>query len=429
MQPPSMSQVNKPVKETHWFDQMCEVISTQQSRHEAGSLDTPPMLTPGNYVQWASRFLRFFELKKPHGKYLKKVILEGPFQWPTITVTGDPSALPPRPDSTILVSENQLTVEQVLHHEADQYAMIYILQGIPNPIFKSADTQKTAKAMWEHVHLLMEGTKLNQEDMESKHYMEYANFMALSGESLESYYHPFTNIINDLDQHDIKLPRIAINTKFLGCLGPDWQKYVTFVRQAKNLHNANYGLLYDYLKHHQSEVDKDCSLRGTFTSAPPSNSLALVAQSHVSPPPMSNHSFAQGQNYFNYPQTTSHQVVTYDSPQQPYDIPTMSFNNNDTSYYNSTNEEDDEDLNNLNQGLVLIARAFGKFTNKSRNHLRSSSNTRNQAVVTDGVLKFRIVILVVLVQEVIWEVLVVDRGLTILANIGTMLVLHKERLK
>lgn len=77
---------------------MCEVIYTQQSRHEAGSLDTPPMLTPGNYVQWSSQFLRFIELKKPHARFMKKVILEGPFQCPTTTITGDPNADPPRPD-------------------------------------------------------------------------------------------------------------------------------------------------------------------------------------------------------------------------------------------------------------------------------------------------------------------------------------------
>ena len=69
--PPPMQTVALPQKQPHWFEKMCEVITTQQSRHEAGSLDTPPMLTPGNYVQWASRFLSFVELKKPHGKFLK----------------------------------------------------------------------------------------------------------------------------------------------------------------------------------------------------------------------------------------------------------------------------------------------------------------------------------------------------------------------
>lgn len=69
--PMSPQQSQLPPKPTHWFDRMCEVISTQQSRHEAGSPNTPPMLTPGNYIQWASRFLRFIELKKPNGKYMK----------------------------------------------------------------------------------------------------------------------------------------------------------------------------------------------------------------------------------------------------------------------------------------------------------------------------------------------------------------------
>ena len=125
------------------------------------------MLTPGNYVQLASRFLRFIELKKPNGKYMKQVILEGRFQWPINYVGGDPSADPPVAPTAIPVPESALTAEQHIHREADEYVMAYILQGIPNPIFRSVDAQKTAKAMWEHVHLLMEGTQLNKEDMES----------------------------------------------------------------------------------------------------------------------------------------------------------------------------------------------------------------------------------------------------------------------
>ena len=158
----------------------------------------------------------------------------------------------------------------------------------------------------------MEGTQLNQEDIDSKLYMEYTNFMAEPGESLESYYHRFTNIVNDLDQHDIKIPKIGINNKFLGCLGPDWQKYVTFVRQTNKLHNVPYGLLYDYLKHHQNEVENDRSLRGISTP-PTSNSLALVAKSHVPSPQMPNHAYVQEQSYFNYPHpNTSNQHVSHD---------------------------------------------------------------------------------------------------------------------
>lgn len=380
-QPHQMSQHNSQFssKQPHWFDRMCEVITTQQSRHEAGSLETPPMLTPGNYVQWSSRFLRFLELKKPHGKFLKQVILEGPFEWPTRLEIGDPTADPPRAPAEKLVPENLLTDDQKLHREADKYAMAYILQGIPNPIYRSVDAQKTAKAMWEHVHLLMEGTQLNKDDMESKLYMEYTNITIEPGESLESYYHRFTNVVNDLERHKITVPRIAVNSKFVGSLGPDWHKYVTFVRQTKNLHDAPYGLLYDFLKHHEPEVEKDRALRGGYSPAP--NSLALVAQFNYAPPQMSNHAHVQEQNYFSYPQSS---MVSYDSSPQNTSTQLFPYNNNDAVYYSNSNEDDDEEFNTLNQGLALIARAFSKFSNKTNNHQRSSSNTRNQAIVNDG---------------------------------------------
>ena len=61
--PQPMQTAALPQKQPHWFEKMCEVITTQQSRHEAGSLDTPPMLTPGNYFQWASRFSVLLNLR------------------------------------------------------------------------------------------------------------------------------------------------------------------------------------------------------------------------------------------------------------------------------------------------------------------------------------------------------------------------------
>ena len=379
-----MQTVALPQKQPHWFEKMCEVITTQQSRHEAGSLDTPPMLTPGNYVQWASRFLSFVELKKPHGKYLKQVILEGPFQMPTKFLAGDPNAIPPRPDSFIEVAESSLTAEQILHREANDYAMVYIKQGIPNPIFRAIDAQKTAKAMWEHVHLLMEGTELNQEDMESKLYMEYTKFMMEPGESLESYYHRFTNIINDLDRNNVILPRIAINTTFVGSLSPEWQKYVTFVRQAKKLHHEPYGLLYDFLKHHQAEVDKERALTTPYAT-PTSNPLALVAQSYPQPLP-SNHAFFQQQQNFAYPpQLPSPQSAPYDSHQHN-DNQLTPYNSADSVYFSQSNEDDldqAEAFGALNEAYALITRAFNKYP-PFNNRLRTSSNTRNQAVVNNG---------------------------------------------
>ncbi|GKD61783.1 hypothetical protein Tco_1299292 [Tanacetum coccineum] len=44
----------------------------------AGSKDRPPMLGPGRYSQWHSRFLRYLDTKT-NGEYLRKCIFEGPY--------------------------------------------------------------------------------------------------------------------------------------------------------------------------------------------------------------------------------------------------------------------------------------------------------------------------------------------------------------
>ncbi|GKE98246.1 hypothetical protein Tco_0021597, partial [Tanacetum coccineum] len=44
----------------------------------AGSKDRPPMLGPGRYSQWRSRFLRYIDTK-PNGEGLRKSILSGPY--------------------------------------------------------------------------------------------------------------------------------------------------------------------------------------------------------------------------------------------------------------------------------------------------------------------------------------------------------------
>nr|GEW64002.1 hypothetical protein [Tanacetum cinerariifolium] len=51
----------------------------------AGSRDRPPMLAPGRYPQWRSRFLRYVDTRL-NGEALKKCILSGPYKPTTILV-------------------------------------------------------------------------------------------------------------------------------------------------------------------------------------------------------------------------------------------------------------------------------------------------------------------------------------------------------
>lgn len=77
-------------------------------------------------------------------------------------------------------------------------------------------------------------------------------------------------------------------------------------------------------------------------------------------------------------------MISYNSSHQSASNQLVPYENTDTMKYTNSNDDEDEDFNTLNQGLALIARAFSKLSNKTNNHLRTSSNTRNQAVVQDG---------------------------------------------
>nr|GEV55054.1 Gag-Pol polyprotein [Tanacetum cinerariifolium] len=64
----------------------------------AGSRDRPPMLAPGRYLQWHSRFLRYVDTR-PNDEALRKCILSGPYKPTTVLVhvveaTDDSPAVP-----------------------------------------------------------------------------------------------------------------------------------------------------------------------------------------------------------------------------------------------------------------------------------------------------------------------------------------------
>ncbi|GKE80091.1 hypothetical protein Tco_1550091 [Tanacetum coccineum] len=69
--------------------------STDSQMHNnimaAGSKDRPPMLGPGRYSQWRSRFLRYIDTK-PNGGGLKKCILNGPYVPTSVLIQAVPEA-------------------------------------------------------------------------------------------------------------------------------------------------------------------------------------------------------------------------------------------------------------------------------------------------------------------------------------------------
>ncbi|GJT90736.1 hypothetical protein Tco_1079581 [Tanacetum coccineum] len=112
--------------------------------------------------------------------------------------------------------------------EADDQAIQTILLGLPEDIYAAVDSCETAQEIW---------------------------FTSTDGESIESYYHRFSKLMNDFKRNKHFPEKIASNLKFLNNLQPEWSRHVTIVHQTKDLHTTDYTQLYDFLKYNQKEVD------------------------------------------------------------------------------------------------------------------------------------------------------------------------------
>nr|GEV54521.1 hypothetical protein [Tanacetum cinerariifolium] len=193
-------------------------MSSQQDIYAAGFETRPYMLNKENYVSW-SRLLHYAK-SRPNGKLIYNSIINGPYVIRTI----------PEP-------------------EPDDQAIKTILLGLPKEIYAAVDSCETAQEIW---------------------------FTSTNGESIESYYHHFSKLMNDFKRNKHFLEKIASNLKFLDNLQPEWSRHVTIVHQTNDLHTSDYTWLYDFLKYNQKKVDELRAERLARTHDP----LALMANSN-----------------------------------------------------------------------------------------------------------------------------------------------------
>ncbi|GJY41227.1 hypothetical protein Tco_0428497 [Tanacetum coccineum] len=104
----------------------------------AGSKDRPPMLGPGRYSQWRSRFLRYIDTK-PNGEGLRKSILSGPYVPSTVLVQavaateGNPAIQQHTTIETVL----NMTPENKEHFLSEKEAIFLLLTGIGDDIYST----------------------------------------------------------------------------------------------------------------------------------------------------------------------------------------------------------------------------------------------------------------------------------------------------
>nr|GEU81258.1 hypothetical protein [Tanacetum cinerariifolium] len=189
----------------------------------AGSESRPPMLNKDNYVSWSSRLLRYAK-SRPNGKLIHKSVLNGPYVRRMIPEPGDVN----REVTTILL-------------------------GLPEDIYAAVDSCETAQEIWLRVRQMMKGSNIGIQDKKAKLFNEWEMFTSNEEESIESYYHRFLKLMNDLKRNKHFPEKIASNLKFLNNLQPEWSRHVIIVHQTKNLHTTDYTQLYDFLKYNQKE--------------------------------------------------------------------------------------------------------------------------------------------------------------------------------
>nr|GEW89736.1 hypothetical protein [Tanacetum cinerariifolium] len=223
----------------------------------------------------------------------------------------------------------------------------------------------TSKEIWERVRQMMKGSDIGEQEKKAKLFNEWEKFTSTDGESIESCYHCFMQIMNDLKRNKHFRENIATNLKFLNNLQPEWKRHVTIVRQTKNLHETDFTQIYDFLKMNQDEVNELRAERLAKTHDP----LELIAHS---------------QNSYNFPASHNDQSSSSTHSQQSFPInnkynPQSSLNQTFMQPPMTSLEDIKDPTEAMNAALILFAKAF-QLTAPTNNNQRTSSNPRNRQI-------------------------------------------------
>nr|GEX00900.1 retrovirus-related Pol polyprotein from transposon TNT 1-94 [Tanacetum cinerariifolium] len=154
--------------------------------------DRPPMLAPGNYVQWKSRIKRYIDTK-PNHELIHYYLKNPPYKYTWANKVVPVSEGSPE-TTTERYMENYKNVSQDIRDQLNAKAetVQIILTGIDNNIYSTVDACPNAYEMWKAIE------RLKQE----------------------------------------------------------WKRFVTLVKQSQDLKTVSYHKLYDILKQHQNEVNE-----------------------------------------------------------------------------------------------------------------------------------------------------------------------------
>ncbi|GJY50832.1 reverse transcriptase domain-containing protein [Tanacetum coccineum] len=136
------------------------------------------------------------------------------------------------------VTYEDLTDKEKIYEECDIRATNIVLQDLPPDVYTLVNHHTKAKEIWDRVKLLIEGTELSL-------------------------------------QERMTMQKLKVNSKFVNNLQPEWSKFVTSVKLARDMHESNFDKLYAYLRQHEDHANESQYHQ----------QLSPVAQQFYSPPP------------------------------------------------------------------------------------------------------------------------------------------------
>nr|GEV90765.1 retrovirus-related Pol polyprotein from transposon TNT 1-94 [Tanacetum cinerariifolium] len=221
-------------------------------------------------------------------------------------------------------SHGELTKKELKQIEADDQAILTILLGLPEDIYAVVDSYETAQEIWLRVQQMMKGSDIGIQEKKAKLFNEWERFTSNDGQSIESYYHHFLKLMNDLKRNKHFPKKIASKLKFMNNLQPEWSRH---------------------------EVDELKAERLAKTQDP----LALMANSN---------------NPYAFP-----------APHQDQ----SSFNKNYMQQPMLNPDDITDPTTEMNMALALMAKAFKlNYSTPTNNNQRTSSNPRNRQIAQLG---------------------------------------------
>nr|GEX83443.1 hypothetical protein [Tanacetum cinerariifolium] len=183
---------------------------------KAGGKDRPPMLAPGNYVQWKSRIKRYIDTK-PNHELIHYCLKNPPYKYTWVEKVVPVSEGSPG-TTTERYMENYKTVSQDIRNQlnAEAKAIQIILTGIDNDIYFTVDACPNACEMWKSIERLKHGESINVQDLETNLYWEFGKFTSRDDESLESYYSRFYKMMNELVRNQCNVTNHQVNVQDRG---------------------------------------------------------------------------------------------------------------------------------------------------------------------------------------------------------------------